>query len=676
MLERLAHLIHRKPWLWLAGWLLLAAAALPMASHLHEVLRAGGFENPYGEAARFDELRDRGFQDGGPALIVVYRENRDPGPASVEAALRGLSELKSVGPLPGASGAYRLTFAASENRVENLVPQIAKRLGSNAWVTGAPALDRALNIASKKSAQRAEMIAFPLMVAILFLVFRSARLTAIPLVVSGLVILLGSALGVLMGHHLALSILYENILSMLALALAVDYSLFIVNRYREEAALGQTKRVALERALATAGHSVLVSGFAVAVALAALFIPRIMVFSSIALGGIVATLFAMLAALTLLPAMLILFSPPMPATKPRPSSRALDRWLNGVSRRPGAVAVAVLLLLGSSALPLKTLSLHVPVASARSLPADDPARVGLEALTHQENPGRLFPIEGLVVGKDAKAVLAATRRIARAVAHDPALGAFYAPAKAGSGPLLRTRRGLTYARWIAIPKNGPNDPATRKLVERLRRVAKEASPSGVAFAVGGTTARGLDFDEALIAAVPWILGWVLLATLVLLFLAFRSLWVGLLGVGFNLLVTASTLGLLTLLKPLLGGTSVNSVTPILLFTVMFGLSMDYLVIMVSRIREAFLEGHAPEEAVRLGLGRATPLVNAAAVIMLSVFLAFGTAQVDVVQELGLGLAIAVALDAFFVRQTLLPAAFLLFGPGLWPLRKEVVRAPA
>jgi len=674
MLKWLARSSHRNPWLWLFGWLLLIAAALPLAGELHSVLRSGGFSNPHGEAARYEQLLQEGFGTGGPALLVVYRKGADPGITRLQQALEDLPELKSVAPLPGAGeGVYRLAFAASENEVENLVPALERRLGDAARITGAPALDRALNVASKRSAQQAEMIAFPVMVALLFGIFRSARLTLLPLALAGVVILLGSGLGTAIGRAFPLSILYENILSMLALALAVDYSLFITSRFREELARGRTRGEALEAALATAGHSVWVSGLAVAVALAALFIPRIMVFSSIALGGIAATLLAVLAALTLLPALLVLFAPGLPERKPRQADTG-SQWLTWVTRRPGVVTTGVILLLLAATLPLRQLSLHVPVASARSLPKDDPARLGLEDLTRRQSPGRLFPIEGIVVGKDADAVYESTRRIAEGLKRDPNLIALYTPSGSESGPLVRTHGGRTYARWIAVPKTDPNHPATRDWVTRARAAAHQAATPGLAVAVGGTTARGLDFDRALLAAVPWILGWVLSATLALLFLAFRSLWVSLLALGFNLLVTASSLGLLILAKSLLGGGSLNSVTPILVFAVMFGLSMDYFVIMVSRVREAVLEGHSPERAIVLGLGRAAPLVNAAALIMLAVFLAFGTAWVDVVQELGVGLALAIALDAFVVRQTLLPATFLLLGKRLWHQRKELVHA--
>jgi len=225
--------------------------------------------------------------------------------------------------------------------------------------------------------------------------------------------------------------------------------------------------------------------------------------------------------------------------------------------------------------------------------------------------------------------------------------------------------GRTITQVVITPRDEPDSDATHQLVKDLRRDLPGLAAPGVDVDVAGATAQGVDFDNVVLHAAPVIVGVVALATFVILALAFGSLLLPLLALLFNGMVVGGSLGALTLIFQDGFGRSINSVTPLLLFAVMFGLSMDYMVIMISRIREARFGGLTHGEAVRHGLRQTAGLVNGAAVIMVAVFLSFLTAKISIVAELGTGLAIAVMLDALIIRLMVMPTTLLLIGPRVW-----------
>jgi len=225
------------------------------------------------------------------------------------------------------------------------------------------------------------------------------------------------------------------------------------------------------------------------------------------------------------------------------------------------------------------------------------------------------------------------------------------------------------SRVVVVPAEGPDTTATHDLVAALRADVPGAVPDGVRVYVSGATAQGADFDAVVETSLPVIVLFVSIATIALLTWAFRSWRLPLLALALNGLVVAASLGILTLVFQDWLGVPVNSVTPLLLFAIMFGLSMDYMVIMISRMREHYLAHGDHTAAIQEGLRRTAGLVNSAAIIMVAVFASFGTAQISVVRQLGLGLATAVILDAVVVRLVLMPAALSLLGPKVWGVRR-------
>lgn len=688
-MSRITEWAMRHAWWTIAAWLLVAVAMLPLAATLEGQLKAGGFQDPNGESATATSTLHRVYGEPENSLQLVVRTDHGSR-ADVQAAVEQVASLARATPHiehvttaadnPAlASNDGRTSLVAlgvdadnttTQNMVEGLRDEIARSVSGpvEVDVTGAPALDYDLNVQSKADATRAEMIAFPLLFIVLLLIFRSVAAMLVPLTLAGMTLVITQGIGNLLARVTDLSILYTNGVSLIGLAVAVDYSLFIIKRYRDElheAPPGETAGPSLRTAMSTAGHAVVFSGLAVVVALSTLLIPRLMVFTSIGLAGVAVTLVALGMSMTLLPAVLTVLGRRIdwgrlrsrssagrrPTTEP--TDAPVSRW------RAAAVLVLLVGAFVAMALPLTGMRLQVPVASASILPTSADSRQGVDALRDSLGTELLFPVQVVVSGQAAGQVRATADDLARwGQTLDDVTRAVVDDHEARDG-------SATVARVTLFTAADPDSDAAHELVRDVRDELTSVSGPGVSASVGGATAVGTDFDQAVVKAVPAILGAVTLATLLLLGSAFRSWRLPLLALGLNGLVVCASLGLLTLVSQQVLGEDVNSVTPILLFAIMFGLSMDYLVIMISRMREYFTAGLGHDLAIRRGLRQTAGLVNAAAVIMVAVFASFMSAQISIVRQLGLGLAVAVLLDAVIVRRYLMPAALQVLGPRVW-----------
>jgi putative drug exporter of the RND superfamily len=708
-----------RPWRTVALWLVVVAVSMPLSMMLAQNLKAGGFTNPRGEGAIAQEELQRAFSEAPNSLQVVVHDPTGDVTAANAAAVavatsfphvtKVLDSTQNPKWLSGdrSTSLVQVEFGTDNTATQNLVDQLRTDLdeslpaGIDSHVTGAPALDYDLNIQSKEDAVKAELIAFPLLFIVLLFVFRSVGAMLVPLVLSGLALVVTQALGLLVAKVTDLSILFTNGVSLIGLAVAVDYSLFIIKRYREELADGVDYAPALHTAMRTAGRSVLLSALAVVVALSALFVPQLMVFTSIGLGGVLVTGVSLALAMTLLPAVLLLMGRRIhfgtlrarrPGRAPRPVHVAS-------TSRPRAlgVTVALVVIFGALALPMSAIRLEVPTASASILPSDMDSRQGVDLLRKDIGTEGLFPIQVVLTSTDRGRLLDAVRSAGEIAdtrpesssvqsvatlglpdsalqqAADGDLGGLPAEASEPFEQLWTSDGDRLVARVVVLTKADPDSTEAHALIRALRSDIPAAVGDGVDTAVTGATAQGMDFDKVVVSSVPAILGIVALATFLLLTWAFRSWRLPLIALALNALVVSASLGVLTLVFQGLLDSPVNSVTPLLLFAIMFGLSMDYMVIMISRMRELYLAGVSHTEAVAGGLRKTAGLVNGAALIMVAVFASFGTAEISIVRQLGLGLATAVVLDAAVVRVMLMPAVLRVLGPKVWG-RVEVTPA--
>jgi uncharacterized membrane protein YdfJ with MMPL/SSD domain len=576
-------------------------------------------------------------------------------------------------------GRQTLVLAAFATRqraaaaVERVRPQLA---GSGVRLGGNDVAFSEINSRTISDLSRAEMFAFPILLLLSFWVFRGLIAAALPLLVGGFAIVITFLLLRLVGQVAGLSIFAVNLVTGLGLGLGIDYSLFVLSRYREELAGGADPPAAIAHTLQTAGRTVLYSSLTVAGALSCLLVFPLRFLYSMGIGGALVALSDGAVALVVLPAVLVALGPRINALAParlqRSAARSVQatergawfRLARGVMRRPGLIALASSVALLAVALP--SLRLALAPADAHVLPASSQPRLLAEALTHD------FAVDG---SQTITMVVRAPAGGAQAVAALAGGAQRTAGTQASVGPSRYLGRGV----WEIelLPRGTDGASANQRLVKRLRALA---GPSTLL--VGGATAWFVDQKAAIAAHVPLALTILALVTGGFLFLMTGSLLLPLVALAMNLLTVAVGAGLLVLIfqdghfSSLLGFTPIGGLEEsnlVLLFVVAFALSTDYGVFLYSRIKEGHDEGLSTRAAVAHGLERTGRLVTAAALLFCVAIGAFATSHIFFIKELGVGAALAVAIDASIVRALLVPALMGRLGELAWwapkPLRR-------
>jgi uncharacterized membrane protein YdfJ with MMPL/SSD domain len=527
----------------------------------------------------------------------------------------------------------------------------------------------------------AELLAFPFIFLLSLLFFRSLVASLIPPLIGGVAIVMSFfALRIVSGFT-DLSVFALNFVTGLGLGLAIDYSLFMVSRYREEATTSDYGPQALQRTLQTAGRTILFSSLTVAAAVASLVIFPQRFLYSMGIAGAVVALVAAALALVVLPALLTVLGPRINALAPKRLQRAADRdarpaqsgvWYRlarFVTSRPRRVAVLSTALLIALGLPFTGIKFISVTASV--LPHSASARQVDEALAHEFPPNRTSPLQ-VVVGAPAGSheVRALTAQISRL----PDVSAIAPAQPAGANNSL-----------LAVASvRRPLDGATKQLVRDIRAIR-----APVYVAVAGQTAAFLDLEHSLGAHLPIVLALIVSATVIILFLFTESVLLPLKAVLMNALSLSAVLGILVLifqdgnLQGLLSFTSqgaLDATQPIFLAAIGFGLATDYGVFLLSRIKEARDRGASDSDAVAIGLERTGRIITAAAVLFSVAIGAFATSKLVFIKELGLGTALAVLIDASIIRALLVPSLMELLGKWNWwapaPLRRLHARTPA
>jgi uncharacterized membrane protein YdfJ with MMPL/SSD domain len=500
-----------------------------------------------------------------------------------------------------------------------------------------------------------------------------------------------AALGVvyLVAHVVTMVSYVPNLVELMGLGMAIDYSLLCVQRFREEAG-NQDARVdeAIVRTMATAGRAVLFSGLAVAVGLCTVLLIPVPFIRSLGTAGVIVPIVSMLAALTLQPAMLSLFgrqrvsSKRVAATGGSRQQHIWRRLARTVIQRPVAVlcaSVAVVVVMGAP-----VLWLQVTPGSLDTIPRFTESGKGLTLLRERVGSGTITPID-IVLDSGSRgrarsaALSAATLRLATSLLRDPEVFVV----AIGSGQPYVDGSGR-YRRILAIGRHSFGDEASLRLVQRVRQEYVPAAklPSEVRTSVGGVPAEGEDFLSRVYGAFPWIVAAALLLAYVVLLHAFRSLLLPLIALALDVVSVVATYGLLVVTfrfgagAKLLGlylTPQIEGWVPVLLFATLFGLSMDYQVFLVSRMREAWDRTEDHPAAVAEGLERTGRIVSAAAVIMVVSFSGFVMGRVAGLQEFGAGLVLGVLLDATIVRLMLMPSLIVLLDRWSWWLPVGIAR---
>jgi uncharacterized membrane protein YdfJ with MMPL/SSD domain len=683
-------------------------------------------------------IADR-FKSEATTMLVVYRDpDRNAASpefeATIEASLARVADDPAVTKIQtyASSGAPALlsedgatTMAVVylakgvEDAVSDagrLADEVQHPPGVTMWITGIPQVYHEFNAKIEQDLFQAEAISLPIALLILLAVFGTVVGAALPLVIAGFAMPTAFAVISLLANVTDMSIFVTNIATMIGLALAIDYSLFMVSRFREELRHHDVE-IALERMMGSVGKAVAVSGMAVAVGLSSLVIFDAAALRSMGLGGIVTVLSTLIFGLTVLPALLALLGPrvnrlrvPLPRflrlmeddaeAADRHQGRGVWAWIAArVMRRPFLVSIPVLAVLLVAGSPFLGIQLSTGQNLADLPPV--PSRIGFEVIAQEFPGGESDPIVVVLswpgedfagsLSPDGQAQVAAYERAVLAVdpnvsgvesvltpppgtASDQYLGLLAMPAADRPAALNEY-----VADWLAVDTTKlrvfsdyvPDSDDGRALVGRIRAIPP---PEGTQVLTGGLPSRSADFLDSFNASVPIAILIVVLVTTGVLFLTFGSVFLPVKAVLMSMISVTASFGALVWifqdghLSGLLGFDAAHTIgawQPIIMFAILFGLSMDYEVLLLSRIRERYLATGDNTRAVAEGIGITGGMITGAALIMVAVFAAFGMSSITSIKALGVTMSLAVLIDATIVRGLLVPAFMRIMGRANW-----------
>jgi uncharacterized membrane protein YdfJ with MMPL/SSD domain len=705
----------------LLAWLVLFALGGYGASHLGDLL-SNRFSVPGSDAERgLDLLKERFNERGDGAFTLVFRTERPIAgtPAfrrqAALATAKASSALDGARPGPVLRASPRIAYVQINTPLENQdaakrTPDIRaatpKLPGVTTYLSGFPAINHDTQKIYNEDLTKGESIAIPIALIVMASMFGTLAGIAVPFAFAAVTI--PSTLGAvwIFAHFMDMAVYVTNIVTLIGLAIAIDYSMLIVFRYREELEKHDSAREALVIAMKTAGRATLFSGAVVAVGLALLVFMPLPFMRSMGVGGLLVPLFSIAASATFLPALLAVMGTkvnrfrviPKRILEHRASGKpgVWSRLARSIMRRPiPYLVVAGGLMIG---LALPALGLHLTGGDNRGVPLTKESTRGFALLRSTLGPGALAPNQVVIDtgrrnGAYSPAVIAAENRLVAELRRDPEVkpSTILSPSLLPPGPRGRARaesnslvdKSGQIAQIRVAGQGDSGTAAAQDLVHRIRDTYIPAARFGSAEVIlTGAPAFGVDFVDTAYGAFPWLILAVLVLSYLLLLRAFRSVVLPLKAVILNLLSVSATYGVLVLvfqegLHSTLGLQSspqIEAWIPIFLFAMLFGLSMDYEVFLLSRIREEWDKRHDNEEAVAYGLEHTGRIITAAALIMIAAFSGFTAGSFVGLQEFGIGLSAAILLDATIVRAILVPALMKLLGDWNWYLPKRVERA--
>jgi RND superfamily putative drug exporter len=677
----------RRPVLAIAAWLtFVVVAVFALAATGSKPLQSGGV----GESARGDAMMNShqlGFASH--EYVYLHSDSLTAGApafraATAQAAVALRASLGSAPRVTVSRDGHAALVSAEANRPFDSAPLQAAVARGAAVHPGVSAVVADPSDGGGKDLSRAERLSLPVTLVVLLIAFGALVAALVPVLLAATAVI--AAFGLLgpISQLFPLDNSVKTVVLLIGMAVGVDYALFYVVRSREERRRGGSTRDALERTSRTSGRAVLIAGTTVIIAMAGQFVVGSDIFNGIAAGTIVVVACAVAGSVTVLPALLELLGPRidrgrvpfLPHLNTVGESRLWTGLVERVLRRPALAACLAGGLLAALAVP--ALGMQVAKPSSEALASAAQSRLAAQ-ITHE------FP------GTSSPALVVATWPAGQGAAVRAAVGQLEARAAAeglAHPPFEVTVGNDSRSLALALPLTGFGDnPASRDSVHKLRDALVPSTLGrvpGASTAVTGDTAQDIDFTAQMSNGVPYVVAFVLALAFVLLLVAFRSIVVPLEAIALNLLSVGASYGVLVLVfqhhwaEGLLGFRSDGAIIswlPLFLFVVLFGLSMDYHVFILSRVREGVDSGMSTDAALRHGIGRTAGVVSAAALVMVGVFSLFGTASSLDLKEAGVGLAVAVLLDATVVRGVLLPATMKLLGERNWYLPRRLAWLP-
>jgi uncharacterized membrane protein YdfJ with MMPL/SSD domain len=706
-MARWTRVVLRFRWPILGVWLLVLLAGGVATSKLPALL-SNTFTVPGTDSERARTILQDHFGDrsDGEFLVIYKVRNGTPGvrlklERSIRQAARAVPSGRPTSLRDARNGVVygsiltTLNLAKAKGYTDAIRAALRAPPGVEAFVSGQPAIQRDLDPVFSSDLARGESIALPIALAVLLAVFGLSLAATIPFIFAAATITGTLAIVFIFAHYMTMATYVTNLVQLIGLGIAIDYSLLIVYRFREELEHGGSKDDAIVRTMSTAGRAVLFSGATVAIGLALLLFMPLPFIRSMGVGGFLIPLVSIVAAATLQPALLSVYGPrgvrrvhvaewlrgkgvPVPHfAGPDVEHGFWARLARAIMKRPVAffaIGACALLL---AAIPV--FALELTPGSAQGIPQSPSSVRGLNVLRAAVGPGALSPTQIVMDGAHEPGAQAALQRLRVGIERDPEV----VFVQSGSGPRYVDPSGR-YQQMIVAGRHEYGDAPSQAFVHRLRGALIPAAnfPPDVRVYAGGGPPQGVDFLKRSYDTFPWLVLGVLVLTYLLLMRAFRSLILPLKAVLLNLLSVAASYGMLVVFfKWGVGETlfglyqfpQVEGWIPIFLFAMLFGLSMDYEVFLVSRMRETWDEEHDNVRAVSYGLERTGMIITAAAIIMVAAFSGFVAGSIVGLQQFGLGLAVAILVDATLVRALLVPALMAWFGRWNWWLPPRIAR---
>ncbi|MER2070489.1 MAG: MMPL family transporter [Psychrobacillus sp.] len=703
----LANLVTRHYKVTLGVWIILFVALAFFALRLPSLLEGDGFKMDGEHQQVMDELTET-FDLPAETLFIVFDQTSDQ---TIQDTLDDIENLKIVkdiqSPLED-STLYKenvsyamLHFNTDTENMSEVVDDIRQSIGNEKGVTltGAAAINKDINTASQKDLASAEAIGLPIALVVLLLAFGSVVAALVPIAVG--IVTVVSALGVMtfFGEAMDLSIFVLNIVPMLGLALSIDFALLLINRYKEE--LTEKSIVeAVQVSIKTAGRSIIFSALCVFIGLGAMFVLEVEIFQNIALGGMLVVAMAVLGSITLLPALLMVLGDRINKwTILRVKPGASTKWRNFASfvmKRPVTLIIVAFVLLGIGIIPVKEMTLTIP--SVESLPKDYDSRQAYEVMEDEFNMGdqsTIYVVADRPGGWENTDGLNTMKNLEEQLLKDPDVKSVDTVFSASEIPTVEQ-----WEQSMMIPEvSGQITPLMDTFVQGdklmipvtlgLNGSSDEAQDwarewadkdVGTDILLGGQPKFNQEIFDEIFDKVGILLGIILGSTFIILTIAFRSVLIPLKAIIMNVIGLASTFGILVYIFQYghfgLEETTIALIIPVIVFSLVFGLSMDYEVFLISRIQEEYMKHHNNTKATVDGLTSTSKIITSAALIMIVITGAFAFTEVMPVKQIGIGIAIAVAIDASIIRLLLVPSLMKLFGKWNWwlPFRKGPYKA--
>ncbi|WP_066297315.1 MMPL family transporter [Bacillus sp. FJAT-29937] len=689
------------------AWVVLAVVMSFFAIRLPAMLQGDGFRMN-GEHSGVMDIAADTFNMPVETMFLVFNEASDK---KIEAMVKKVEELgvasTITSPLEDPTLyknhiAYAiLQFDDKDLDMAQVVTDIRETIGDEEGIvlTGAPAISKDINTASQKDLMIAEAIGLPIAVIVLLFAFGTVIASTIPLIIGITTILISFGTLTIVGGHVDLSIFVMNIIPMLGLALSIDFALLFISRYREERKKSNLFE-AVSTTIRTAGRSVIFSAFCVFIGLGAMLFIRVEIFQNIAIGGMIVVAMAVLTSITLLPSVLIALGDRIDKWQLlKVNQNGTDRWrlfANAVIKRPVSITIIALILLGIALIPAKDMNLTIPTID--SLPESYDSRQAYELLEDEFG-----------LGKKAAAFIVATResgwqdtdgleqmkKLEEDLSKDPlvegvktiyGLSGIHSPVEweqAWAVPEMKAKLEPLTESFIKddkllIPVTLKASGASTKAQDWARHLSEKETEFDLL--IGGQPKFNQEIFDEISNQIWLVLTVIIVSTFFILMLAFRSILIPIKAILMNIIGLAATFGILVYIFQyghfgLTAGT-IALIIPVLVFSLVFGLSMDYEVFLISRMQEEYANSLDNDRATVEGLATTSKIITSAALIMIVLTGAFAFTDVMPVKQIGVGIAVAVAIDATIIRLLLVPSLMKLFGKWNWwlPFRKGSYKA--